>query len=171
MAQIVPMRVFADVPQSVAGDMKKGVHAKISASNIAGRVFEGTVARTADAIDPQSRTLKVEVDIPNSDQALVPGMYVDVSFDIPTAGLPQVPAAALLFRSGGPEVAVVDNQSRIAFHKVTIIRDNGSTVGIGSGIKVGDRIALNISSQVTDGATVDARATGDDAKNAPPKNH
>ena len=80
------MRVFIDVPQRDAGDMKVGVTARITASNIPGRVFEGRIARTAEAIDPQARTLTTEVDLPNPDLALVPGMFVDVSFDIPTEG-------------------------------------------------------------------------------------
>ena len=125
MAQDNPMRVFVDVPQNAAGDMKVGVGAKITASTIPDKVFEGKVARTADAIDPQARTLRVEVDLPNPDYVLVPGVYVDVNFEIPTGDLTQIPAAALVFRSGSPQVAVVESDGKIAFHKVTIARDNG----------------------------------------------
>lgn len=154
-----PMRVFVDAPQSATGDMKVGVKARITASNIPGHVFEGTIARTADALDPQARTLRVEVDIPNPDQLLVSGMYVDVAFDIANQGLLQVPAAALVFRSSGPQVPVVDKNNHIAFHKITIARDNGNTVEVGSGIEVGDIIALNVSNQIVDGETVEISDT------------
>lgn len=155
MSQDDPMRVFVDVPQSAAGDMKVGVAAKIAASTIAGKVFEGKIARTADAIDPQARTLRVEVDLPNPKQELVPGTYVDIAFDIPMHGLVQVPAAALVFRSSGqPEAAVIGEDDKVNFHKVIIARDNGNTVEISSGIKAGDKVALNISNQIVEGEKV-----------------
>ena len=138
IAQNDPMRVFTDVPQSAAVQMKNGVVANINASNIADQTFTGKISRTAEAIDSRTRTLRVEVDLPNPKQVLVPGMYVDVSFDIPTQGLPQVPAAALVFRSAGPEVAVVDRNKQVTFHKVTIAQDNGNSVELGSGVKPGD---------------------------------
>lgn len=155
MSQDDPMRVFVDVPQSAAGDMKVGVDAKITTSTIADKVFEGKIARTADAIDPQARTLRVEVDLPNPKQELVPGTYVDIAFDIPMQGLVQVPAAALVFRSSGqPEAAVISEDGKVNFRKVTIARDNGNTVEISSGIKAGDKVALNISNQIVEGEKV-----------------
>jgi len=166
VSQNDPMRIFVDVPQSAAADMQPGVEAKITASNIANRVFVGKIARTADAIDQRARTLRVEVDIPNDKQILVPGMYVDVGFEIPTRGLPQVPAAALVFRSSGPQVAVVDQDKRVRFHGVTIARDNGNTVEIGSGIKAGDVLALNITSQISEGDKVEISQSKEGAANA-----
>ena len=126
-----PMRVFVDVPQSAAQDIKTDLVAHITASNVPGRTFEGKVTRTASAINKQTRTLRVEVDIPNPDHALVSGMYVDVSFEIPNIGLLQVPAAALVFRSGGPQIAVIDKDSKVDFRNVSIARDNGNSVEIG----------------------------------------
>ena len=167
MAQDDPIRVFIDMPQSAAGDIKVDVPAQITASNIPGRVFKGKVARTAAAINPQSRTLRAEVDIPNPDHALVSGMYVNVSFQVPTEGLVQVPAAALVFRPGGPQIALVDKGNRVTFHKVTIARDDGNTVAIDSGICLGDKIALNISSQITEGETVEAHEFKDGVAHAP----
>lgn len=166
VSQNDPMRIFVDVPQSAAADMQPGVEAKITASNIPDRVFVGKIARTADAIDQRARTLRVEVDIPNDKQVLVPGMYVDVGFEIPTRGLPQVPAAALVFRSSGPQVAVVDQNKQVRFHSVTIARDNGNTVEIGSGIKAGDVLALNITSQISEGDKVEISQSKEGAANA-----
>ncbi len=165
IAQNNPMRVFIDVPQRDAGDMKVGVTARITASNIPGRVFEGRIARTAEAIDPQARTLTTEVDLPNPDLALVPGMFVDVSFDIPTEGWIQIPASALIFRSSGPEVAVIDKERHVAYRKVSIARDNGNAVQIGSGLTEGDQVALNISKQIREGETVEPVELKDGAAN------
>ena len=100
MAQDDPMRVWVDVPQAAAGDlMKVGVPAGIVTNEAPSRRFEGKIARTAQAVNPQARTFRVEIDVPNSNRALVSGMYVQVVFTLPADGLLQVPAAALLFRS------------------------------------------------------------------------
>ncbi len=162
LSQETPMRVFVDVPQSAAGElMKAGVQVQITASNIPGRTFTGEVARTAKAINPQARTMRVEVDIPNTDQALVPGMYVDVSFALQSSNLVQVPAAALMFRSSGPQVAVVDGAGRVSFRKVSIARDDGNMVELGAGVAPGEKVALNISSQISDGQTVAVSEAGE----------
>jgi hypothetical protein len=84
-------------------------------------------------------------------------MYVKVGFGLPARGQVQVPAAALVFRAGGPQVARVDAAGRIAFHDVTIGRDDGSTVELATGAAPGDRLALNLSSQISDGEQVRAR--------------
>lgn len=166
MVQDDPIRIFADVPQSAAGYMKPGLLTHVGAGNIPNRVFKGKIARTATAINRQTRTLRVEVDIPNPDHILVTGMYVDVGFLVPTEGLTQIPAAALVFRSGGPQVAVVGKDNRIAFHAVKIARDSGSIIEISSGLAVGDKVALNISSLITDGETVIVRELTEGASNA-----
>jgi hypothetical protein len=98
--------------------------------------------------------LRVEVDIPNGQQSLVPGMYVKVGFGLQAKGMVQVPAAALLFRSSGPQVAVVDKNNRVSFRNVTIARDDGNTVELGSGVEPGDELVLNVSSQVGDSELV-----------------
>jgi hypothetical protein len=112
------------------------------------------VARTSRAINARARTLRVEVDLQNKDGSLLPGLYVKVAFALPPKGLVQVPAAALLFRSTGPQVARVDRNSRIAFQNVTIARDDGNFVELGSGVVTGDRLALNLSSQINSGDLV-----------------
>jgi RND family efflux transporter MFP subunit len=157
MSRNDPMRVFVDVPQSAAGElMKIGVPAQIRAASLPNRTFGGKITRTAEAINPQARTLRVEIDIPNPDETLVPGMYVDVDFQLQTSGMVQVPAAALVFRASGPEVAVIDNAGHVTFRKVAIARDDGNFVELGSGISPGEKAALNISSQIRDGDKVTA---------------
>ena len=95
--------------------------------------------RTAKSIDPASRTMRVEIDLPNADRALVPGMYVQATFKFKGEPGFQVPAAALLFRSTGPQVAVVDENGVVAFKDVSIASDDGNVVSLGSGLHAGDR--------------------------------
>jgi RND family efflux transporter MFP subunit len=157
MAQTDPLRVFVDVPQSAAGDlMHAGVPAEIRAAGAVGGMFSGRIARSAESINAQARTMRVEVDMPNLEHRLVPGMYVSVAFRLEPRGLVEVPAAALIFRAGGTQVAMVDGNGRIAFADVSIARDNGSLVELASGVKPGDRLVLNISSQIGSGQAVTA---------------
>ncbi len=92
--------------------------------------------------------------MPNANHRLVPGMYVNVAFALPPRGDVEVPAAALIFRSSGTQVAQVDDAGKISFETVSIARDNGSLVALSSGVKPGDRLVLNISSQIAAGQTV-----------------
>jgi len=155
MAQTDPLRVFVDVPQSAAGElMTAGVPAQIRASGAVGGIFDGKTARSAESINTQARTMRVEVDMPNAQHALVPGMYVNVAFKLPPRGLVEVPAAALIFRASGTQVAHVDSAGKIRFADAVIARDDGSMVELASGAKPGDRLVLNISSQIAPGEAV-----------------
>jgi hypothetical protein len=97
------------------------------------------------------------VDLPNSDFALLPGMYVQVAFQLKSANFVQVPASAMIFRSGGPQVALISGDGTVKFRDVTIARDNGNFVEIASGLTAGDRVALNISNQIANGDRVAVR--------------
>jgi RND family efflux transporter MFP subunit len=155
MAQTDPLRIFVDVPQSAAGElMSAGVPAEIRATGAVGGVFSGKIARSAQAINAQARTMRVEVDMPNADHVLMPGMYVNVAFHLPPRGLVEVPAAALIFRASGTQVARVDANRKIQFANVTIARDDGTLVELASGVQPGDKLVLNISSQIAAGQTV-----------------
>jgi RND family efflux transporter MFP subunit len=155
MAQTDPLRIYVEVPQSAAGElMTNGVPAEIRAPGAVGDVFSGKIARSAESINSQARTMRVEVDMPNANHRLVPGMYVNVAFSLPARGQVEVPAAALIFRSSGTQVARVDDSGKISFATVSIARDDGSMVELSSGVKPGDRLVLNISSQIATGQTV-----------------
>jgi hypothetical protein len=121
-------------------------------------VFAGTITRSAESINAEARTMRVEVDMPNANHALLPGTYVNVAFQLRPRGLVEVPAAALIFRPKSTQVARIDANSKIDFQDVTIVRDNGSLVELGSGVKPGDRLVLNISSQIA----ADQRVTATD---------
>jgi RND family efflux transporter MFP subunit len=158
MAQTDELRVFVDVPQSASGElMRAGVPAEIRAQGAIGGVFTGTTARSAESLNSQARTMRVEVDMPNADHTLVPGMYVNVAFHLAARGLVEVPAAALLFHASGIEVARIDASGKVNFARVTIARDNGNRVELGSGVTPGDKLVLNISSQITAGQRVAAQ--------------
>ena len=155
MAQQDPMRVFVDVPQNMARDlMKNGVPARILTTGPAASTLQGRISRTSDAIDPGTRTFRAQIDVPNREGRLVAGQYVQVAFPLSSAGLRQVPAAALLFRGGTPSVAVVTAAGTVEFRSVSIARDDGATLELASGVSAGDRVVLNISSQIIEGQKV-----------------
>jgi len=159
MAQTDPLRIFVDVPQSASGElMRAGVPAEIRAAGAVGGVFSGKIVRSAESINAQARTMRVEVDMPNADHLLVPGMYVNIAFKLQPRGLVEVPAAALIFRASGTQVAQVDASGKIQFADVTIARDNGSLVELASGVRPGDKLVLNISSQIAPGQSVAVNA-------------
>ncbi|PJG52264.1 efflux RND transporter periplasmic adaptor subunit [Bradyrhizobium forestalis] len=156
VVQSRPMRVFVDVPQSAADRLLTDApEADIAVGGDASRHYEGKVSRTSRAIDPRSRTLRVEIDIANAASRLVPGLYVEAKFSLKNAIGVQVPAAALSFRPA-PQVAVVDNKNVVEFRDVKIGVDDGNVVQIESGLKEGERVALNLSSQIVSGMTIEA---------------
>jgi RND family efflux transporter MFP subunit len=156
MTQNDPMRVMVDVPQSAATDLMHGqLPVTITATGGGqGLRYSGQITRTAQALNAQARTLQVEVDIPNAAGQWLPGMYVNTSFDLPPKGLVQVPAAALLFRATGVQVATVTAQGRVAMRDVVIARDDGNMVELSSGVHPGDKLVLNLSSQIEAGDPV-----------------
>jgi RND family efflux transporter MFP subunit len=168
LSQDNPIRIFVHAPQSAAGQLIRGdIPVVITSGNDPNFHLEGKVSRTAKAIDPESRTLRVEIDLPNPSGSLVPGMYVQAQFNLKTGAPVEIPPAALLFRSSGPQVAVVDDNGVVAFRDVTIARDDGNVVAIGSGLAPGDKVALNLSSQIAAGDKVRFdQANGADTKSA-----
>ncbi len=155
MTQDDPMRVWVDVPQAAAGDlMKTGIPVVIATNQVPSRRFEGRIARTAEAINSQARTFRVEIDVPNRDRTLVSGMYVQAAFTLPAEGLLEVPAAALSFRAAGPQVAVVGADFCVHLRNVSIARDDGSTVLLATGVASGEKVVLNLNSQITEGQKV-----------------
>jgi RND family efflux transporter MFP subunit len=157
------IRVFVDVPQSASQSIKVGMPAVAYADDGASGKFTGKVDRTADALDPSTRTLRVEVLVPNPHYVLKPGMYVRVEFKTDRADPPlEVPASALTMRSTGPEVAVVAADGTVRFHPVNIVHDLGEKIEVSSGLAEGDAVALNISTEVADGDHVSAVNADDD---------
>lgn len=155
MSQNDPMRVFLDVPQGAAAELgTENAAVDVESTGSSPHVYSGHLTRSSGAINAQARTMRMEVDLPNPEQTLVPGMYVKASFELQPRGAVEIPAAALIFRSGGPQVAEVDASGHVRFQPVTIARDDGNVVELGSGVKPGDRVALNLSTQVLEGEIV-----------------
>jgi RND family efflux transporter MFP subunit len=149
-----PMRVYINVPQNAAQAIKPELIAHIKVPSLASSQFQGKIARTANAISGQTRTLRVEVDLPNRAHALVSGMYVNAALDVPTNGLLQIPAAALVLRSNGPQVAVI-TQGRIDFRTIRIAHDDGNLIAIEPGsVALGEQVALNVGTQIQQGQAV-----------------
>lgn len=148
------LRIQLYVPQDEALGVTPGVEAIVRVPEIPGRDFPGTVTRIADALQPGTRTLLTEIDVPNSDRALSPGLYCNVELKIPrkTPSL-IVPSDAVVFNSAGLTVAVVEN-GVAHFHKITVARDFGTTVEVTEGVKEGDQVILNPAVDLTDGAKV-----------------
>jgi RND family efflux transporter MFP subunit len=155
IARVDPLRVYVSVPQAYAPNMKVGMKANVTLQEFPGQKFMGTVARTADAIDPATRTLNTEVDVPNKDGKLLPGSFGQVHFATGTS-VPRItiPVNAMLFRAEGPRVAVVDKDGKVHLRPISIGRDFGATLEILGGLDVSDRIIINPSDSLEEGQKV-----------------
>ena len=155
VARVDPLRVYVSVPQAYAPNMKAGMKANVTLQEFPGQKFMGTVARTADAIDPATRTLNTEVDVPNKDGKLLPGSFGQVHFATGTS-VPRItiPVNAMLFRAEGPRVAVVDKDSTVHLRPISIGRDFGATLEILGGLDVSDQIIINPSDSLDEGQKV-----------------
>jgi RND family efflux transporter MFP subunit len=152
LSQTDPLRVYINVPQRYAQLVKIGAPVTVTQSELGGRGFPGKIARTAASIDLATRTMQVEVALPNPDGTLMPGAYVQVALDLPAGKTLAVPTNTLLFRREGTMVAVVQPDGRIDMRRVTLGRNYGQTVEISDGLQANDRIVLN---------PADALAAGD----------
>ncbi len=148
------IRVQVYVPQDAAAGVATGVEAVVRVPENPDRAFPGKVTRFAHALAPGTRTLLTEIDVPNPDGALSPGMYVNVELHIPRKN-PSVivPADALVFNANGTQVAVARNGTA-HFHKVTVARDMGTEIEVRDGIKPGDEVILRPSVTLADGGKV-----------------
>jgi len=159
LAQIDPMRVFVAVPQSYSPSIHMGLKACLTLTELPQKNFCGQVVRTANSIDPGTRTLLTEVDVPNPAGTLLPGAYAEVHFDVKvTAQRLSLPINAILFRPDGSMVAVVGLDSRINLKKVTIGRDFGNALEILEGVDPSDRIVINPPDALEQGEVVNISA-------------
>jgi RND family efflux transporter MFP subunit len=148
------IRVFVPVPEAYAPDITDGGKAYLTLDEFPNKRFEGTITRNSSAIDPLSRTLNVEVDVPNAQGLVLPGAYVFVHFTTPVhADTVSIPANTLLFRAQGLQVGVV-REGHVHLLPVTIAHDSGATVEIRSGLSPSDRIILDPSDSLAEGQEV-----------------
>jgi RND family efflux transporter MFP subunit len=149
------VRVFVTVPEEFSSQVKPGTKASLDVISLPNRRFAASVTRTAESIDAASRTLTVELDIPNPAGELLPGAYANVHFQLPLHVVPLVlPASAILFQSAGPQVGVVNNQSVVNLRKVTLGHDFGDTIEVLSGVKSADAVIANPPDSIANGTRV-----------------
>jgi RND family efflux transporter MFP subunit len=148
------IRVWVYVPQDAAFGVTPGIDASVRVPELPDREFPGKVTRIADALQSGTRTLLTEIDIPNPDGALPPGVYCSVELKIPRkAQSLVVPAEALIFNRDGLQVAVV-NDGKSEIRKVRVTRDLGTRVEVDTGVKPGDRVILNPPINLVEGSKV-----------------
>jgi RND family efflux transporter MFP subunit len=155
LAQVDPLRLYIYVPQVYANQIKIGDTVKVSLAGRAGQDYQGGIARTARAIDPTTRTLQVEIRVPNPAGQLFSGAYVQV--ELPIQGdraANVVPTNVLLFRPDGPRVAVVDHGGRVRLALVKLGTDYGTSVEVLAGVDANDRIIVNPADSLADGDVV-----------------
>ncbi|MCU1275521.1 MAG: efflux transporter, family, subunit [Bryobacterales bacterium] len=157
LAAIHTLRVYVSVPEVYSRAAIPGAIATLTLDEFPGQVFRGTLARNANAIDPISRTLLVEVDVDNPAGRLLPGAYMSVHLKLPAQiRSVTIPANTLLFRAEGLRVGVVKN-NRAALIPAKIGRDYGDTVEVLSGLQPTDAIIVDPSDSLIDGAQVQIR--------------
>jgi len=164
MAQTDPLRVYVQVPQQYVHAITPGQQAELTFLELPGRTFTATVTRTAGAVDPTTRTLQVELQVPNPHGELFAGSYAQVRFnEAADPGSLTISDNAVIFRAQGTQVALVDSDNRVRLRSVKLGRDFGDTVEVLDGLKATDRVIDNPPDSIADGMTVQAEppaATG-----------
>lgn len=162
LAQLDPLRVYVSIPQIYSPSVRPGMTAYIELDEYPGQKFVGKVVRSADAIDPATRTLLTEVDVDNGNGRLLPGAYAQVHFAIPVPMTRiSVPVNVLLFRAEGPRIAVVGPDKKIKLKPVVIGRDFGTKVEILNGLNADDQIVVNPADSLEDGEQVHVKTEGE----------
>jgi RND family efflux transporter MFP subunit len=156
ISAVDPARVFVQVPQDVAPSVTPGTQATVHVREFAGRAFAGELARSAGALDSTTRTMTIEVRVPNPKGELLAGMYAEVALALPTPhNVFVIPATALFNDAQGVRVAVVDAESRIHLRPVVIERDTGATLEIASGLDGSEKIVKLAHVELIDGMQVE----------------
>ncbi len=154
LAQTDPLRVYVSVPQAYAQLVKPGQAVVVTQSELRGQKFSGQVARTSASIDTATRTMQVEIALPNAEGKLLPGAYVQVALPLQAGGGLTVATNTLLFRAEGTMVAVVDARGRVTLRRVSVGRNYGEAFEVLDGLTEAERIVLNPPDWIADGQTV-----------------
>jgi HlyD family secretion protein len=159
------LRVSVHVPQYSSAGIRDGLEAKVTAPEMPGRTFSGKVARSSVALLYSTRTLTTEVDVPNPDGALRPGLFVNVAFDIPRSQ-PNVsiPADALIFDQHGAQVAVVGEGDQVKMDKIDIYRDLGASLELKNGLSGGEKVVIDPPVDLRNGSKVRLAPENDQKK-------
>jgi len=149
------LRVYVDVPQNDSAASVDGIAAYLTLPQFPGRTFPGTIARNTGTINAVTRTLRVEVDIPNPGSTVLPGSYGQIHMALPTAhpGY-SLPVNTLLYRPQGVQVATVDAQGKVALKTLALGRDFGTRIEVLTGLGANDSVILNPSDSIAQGESV-----------------
>ena len=153
IARTDKLHVYVYMPQARASQVRVGDEVELYQINAPDKPYIGRIARTAGAIDTNTRTLQVDVEVPNQDKALLPGSYVEVAMKINTGDTLIVPTNTLIFGAGGPYVAAVVD-GKIEKKKVRLGIDYGMTVEVTSGVSANDQIIMNPRDSIMNGQPV-----------------
>jgi len=155
VSQISKLRVYVNVPQNYVPSVPVGTKALITVPEYPGKTFPATVEASAQAVEVASNTTRIQLVVDNSNGLLMTGDFTNVTFDLPHPQVAiNVPASALIFNHSGLHVATVGSDGRIVLREVTISRDLGSEVEIGSGITADDRVVVNPPDGIANGDKV-----------------
>jgi len=155
LAQADRLRVYANVPQAYAQQIRANQRAYLTLDETQGKRYPGVVARTAGAVDPQQRTMLVEVDVNNRNGEILPGAYAQVHFALDGNATPlTLPGNAFLFRPDGVKVATVGADNRVKLVKVTLGIDYGTRVAVAAGLAGNERVIVNPQDSIVDGTPV-----------------
>jgi RND family efflux transporter MFP subunit len=155
VAKTDTLRIFVYVPEQFVPFIQQGEQTLVNVQEYPGRDFTGTVAHVAGGLDQTSKTLQVEIHIPNADHKLLPGMYARVRFEAPAQNsLTVIPATTVQTRPDGSYVYSLDEQNRVHMHKVEIGRDLGGQFEIARGLQAGQRVIVNPSDELQEGLLV-----------------
>jgi RND family efflux transporter MFP subunit len=154
-----PVRVYVTMPQIYLPTIKDGLAADVVVREYPDRTFKGKVVRNAASLDATSRTMLVEVEVPNPDGILLPGLYSTVHFQLINPAPPIVVAdSSIIVLDGAPQIAIVDKDDVVQIRKVRLGKDFGRSVEVLSGCQDGDRVVVNPSDLLKNGTKVRARA-------------
>ena len=156
VADMRRLRLYVQVPQTYAAEMKQGIKADLNFPDRPGKTYVATLDSSASAIDANTRTLLVQLVIDNKNGELLPGAYAEVHFKLPPGNEAsyKLPANVLLFRGDGLHVGVVDANNRVVLKEVQVGRDYGSDIEITHGLQASDNVILSPPDSLTDGITV-----------------
>jgi RND family efflux transporter MFP subunit len=158
IVQSDPLRVYVYAPQENAPSVHEGLTAKVLLQEYPGQEFDGMVTRTAGALDPQSRTMQVEVQVPNHDGKLYAGMYGEVKFLLTDQNAPiVVPANAFQFGTRGPQVATIENEDRVHWQNIRVGRDFGDRIEVLDGLKENTKVVMNPTDDLREGLQVEVK--------------
>lgn len=155
IADTQKLRIYIDVPEPYAPKTQPGIEVQLRFNEHPGKDYPAKLVRTAGALDPAVRTLRVELQVDNSNGELFPGAYAEAHFKIPgSATSYRVPATSLIFRSKGLQIATVGSDNKVHLRSVVQGRDFGTSVEVLSGVNADDQVVINPPDSLADGGTV-----------------